>query len=534
MSIARNRGRNRDRVFSITITIAITMCISAWYDMNMDIPAETLQRLLTHLDAYAPPDFDDLTADQVEKLQLYRIMANQIPQRVFWKDRESRYVWANRRFAEDCNVESPEQLIGLSDYDMPWTAEQIEAFRSDDRAVMESGEPKLNIIEHQTRSDGSFAWLNTNKLPLFDQDGAVIGIIGTYEDITERAQAEIALRQYGEMIDTLFTHLPVSVFWKDRQSKYLGCNDRFAADAGLVSPEDVVGKTDDDLPWTANQAKMFQRVDSEVMTTNKPRLNFVEQQRQANGKTAWLQVNKVPLHNRDSQVIGVLGTYQAITEQIEAREALRRSRLVALEERQRLARDLHDAVSQTLWTASLIADVLPSVWENDPDEGRSNLDKLRRLTNGALAEMRTLLLELRPAYLVETDIRELLARLAEATMSRKKLEITVEAESVQGLTADMKIGLYRIVQETLNNVARHSRATAATICLKQKDGLLQLAVTDNGRGFDVKNRASERMGLNIMQERAADIDATLHIASIEGEGTMITLTKQLDVEKESK
>ncbi|MEM8862514.1 MAG: PAS domain-containing protein [Chloroflexota bacterium] len=482
-----------------------------------------LQALLGQLDGYAPPDFNNPSPIEIEKLQLYRIMANQIPQRIFWKDLEYKYVWANKHFADDCGVEFPEILVGQTDFDMPWTKEQAEAYRADDTRVMETGEPRINIIEPQTRKDGSHAWLNTNKIPVRNKNGEVIGIVGTYEDITERTQAEIALRRYQQMLELVFSHIPVAVFWKDRELNYLGCNANFANDAGLESPDEIMGKSDYDLPWTNEQAESYRQDDLNVIETGEAKLNYIEEQQQATGKNAWIQVNKAPLRDADNKVMGVLGTYQYITEQIEAREALRRARLATYEERQRLARELHDAVSQTLWTASLMADLLPTVWENDQEEGMKNLDQLKRLTKGALAEMRMLLLELRPASLVETDLHELLDRLAEATMSRKKLEILVHAETIGELNSDAKIGLYRIAQEGLNNIARHSRATQATIELKERDQIIELIISDDGRGFDVSNMVSDRMGLSIMQERAAGIHAEIKIDSEIGAGTKLTI-----------
>lgn len=493
------------------------------YDGEMGLTDIDLRELFRELDGYEPTEFGDLSAHQIDKLQLYRIISNQIPQRLFWKDLNLRYVWANRRFANDCGVDSPEDLVGQTDIDMPWTIEQSIAFQADDRVVMASKKPKINIIEQQLRPDGSTAWLHTNKVPLFNKSGEVIGVIGTYEDITERTQAEIALRQYQQMVESIFNHIPSAVFWKDRNLNYGGCNIHFARDAGLASQEDIVGLTDEDLPWTAQQVQFFRADDISVIKRGQPKLNYVEEQTGADGKVSWLQVNKVPLFDADGKVTGVLGTYQNITEQIEAREALRRSRLAILEERQVLARELHDAVSQTLWTASLMADVLPVVWDKDREEGEKNLEQLRRLTKGALAEMRMLLLELRPASLIETDFEELMDRLAEATMSRKKLEIEVSAEIGIDMPPDVKIGLYRIAQESLNNIVRHSRATHAKIIVHSVEDGVRIVIEDNGRGFNVEHSAPERMGLNIMQERASGIQADLDISSQVGEGTQVTI-----------
>ncbi len=193
----------------------------------------------------------------------------------------------------------------------------------------------------------------------------------------------------------------------------------------------------------------------------------------------------------------------------------------AAAERNRLARDLHDAVTQTLFSASLIADVLPRLWGRDPDAGRQRLDEVRQLTRGALAEMRTLLLELRPAALLAADLGELLRQLAEAVTGRARVPVELKIEGNGELPPEVKIALYRIVQEALNNMAKHAGASRATIGLQHAPDRVELWVEDDGRGFDVAGVPAGHLGLGIMRERAAAIDASLDISSQAGGGTRI-------------
>ena len=195
-------------------------------------------------------------------------------------------------------------------------------------------------------------------------------------------------------------------------------------------------------------------------------------------------------------------------------------------ERSRLARDLHDAVTQTLFSASLIAEVLPKLWERNPEEGRRRLGELRQLTRGALAEMRTLLLELRPATLIEVGLDELLRQLAEATTGRGRIPVSLTVEGYCPLPPDVQIGLYRIAQEALNNVAKHSGATQADVSLRCQPTLVELRVCDNGRGFDPGLVSSDHLGLGIMRERAEVVKASLLVKSRAGHGTEIAVTWQ--------
>jgi PAS domain S-box-containing protein len=196
----------------------------------------------------------------------------------------------------------------------------------------------------------------------------------------------------------------------------------------------------------------------------------------------------------------------------------------ALEERQHLARELHDAVTQTLFSASLVADVLPKLWERKPEEGRRRLQELRQLTRGALAEMRTLLLELRPATLLDSGMGDLLRQLAEAFAGRTQVAAEVEIEGDWSLPSDVKVVFYRIAQEALNNISKHARATAVQISLTLQPGHAHMSLSDNGRGFDTSQVATGRLGLSIMRERAEAVEATVCVESTPGEGTRVTVT----------
>jgi two-component system nitrate/nitrite sensor histidine kinase NarX len=192
-----------------------------------------------------------------------------------------------------------------------------------------------------------------------------------------------------------------------------------------------------------------------------------------------------------------------------------------VEERQRLARELHDAVTQTLFSSSLIADVLPRIWERNREEGHRRLEELRQLTRGALAEMRTLLLELRPAALVEVELSELLKQLSEAFTGRSRIPVQVEIEDDLSIPTEIKIGLYRITQEALNNVFKHARAEHVILSLQSRPDGLELSISDDGSGFDQSQVSSRQLGLKIMHERSQEINAHLEIDSKLGGGTEV-------------
>lgn len=203
--------------------------------------------------------------------------------------------------------------------------------------------------------------------------------------------------------------------------------------------------------------------------------------------------------------------------------------LAALQERQRLARNLHDAVNQSLFSAGLIAEVLPRLWERDPEEGRRSLEDLRRLARGAQADMRLLLAELRPSTLTDAELGDLLRLLGNALAGRTNIPINVTVAGSESLgekrvlPADVQVALYRLCQEGLNNIAKHAGASRVDIRLQYEPGAVELRIRDDGRGFDPEQTPPGHYGLSMMRERASAIGAALSITSRPGRGAEIVI-----------
>ena len=253
------------------------------------------------------------------------------------------------------------------------------------------------------------------------------------------------------------------------------------------------------------------------------------------GERVWVAWTNKGQFDKDNKLVGVLCTGIDRTEHERAAVLLEeKTRSEAAQaERIRLARDLHDAVSQTLFSASLISEVIPRLWEKNQEEARKRLEEVRQLTRGALAEMRTLLFELRPAALADAELGDLLRHLTESVTGRSRIQVSLEINGSCILEPEVKISLYRIAQEALNNVAKHSGAKSARVLLQCKPQNVVLQVIDDGRGFDTGSLATGSFGLNNMRERAAGIGASLDIESKIGSGTGVIAIWQDKTEEEN-
>ena len=208
-----------------------------------------------------------------------------------------------------------------------------------------------------------------------------------------------------------------------------------------------------------------------------------------------------------------------------AQLAERSAQLAAVEERNRLARDLHDSVSQELFSLSMLAAASRRLIEQKPEVAAQQLDEIQQTARRALQETRSLIFALRPAALDDRGLAPAVRDLAGAARERQGLQVDLSIGGERRLPLAHEQALFRILQEALANVARHSGVRLAEVALRYDDEQVSLTVRDRGRGFDLDTPHSARsVGLDSMRERAAALGGQLSVASAPGQGTTVTVT----------
>jgi PAS domain S-box-containing protein len=240
--------------------------------------------------------------------KMLQMVLESIPVRVFWKDADSRFLGCNTLFAQDAGFNRPEQLLGQDDFTMGWR-EQAELYRADDRQVMESGLAKMNIVEPQTTPTGATIWLNTSKVPLRPPRGEVFGVLGVYEDITPRKEAEAALRESEEKYRGIFDESVATIFLFDANKNFIDANQ-----AGL----DLLGYSRKELlhlsiPDVDADPVVVLPAHQELLTGGRL-INYEHQLRRQDGSIITVLNNSRPLSDGQGNVVGMLSTLIDITE----------------------------------------------------------------------------------------------------------------------------------------------------------------------------------------------------------------------------
>ena len=460
---------------------------------------------------------------------------------------------------------SPEELFALDPADMV-----VPEDRAIDRELFQelvAGQREQYLVEKRyIRRDGSIFWGRINFALVCDAQGEPLYIVGMIEDINEEKESQQTLAESEARFRTLYDSAEMGIVLVDLGSEGNQPLDEARFDQLMANQRlnpamlRMFGYTAEEMQRTAIASLIYpedQGVDArefrQLLTGEIDSFRSEKRFVRKDGSVFWGRLTDSLARAADGTPQMVIGIIEDINEERKAKERLasqeaqyRRqleqriaertaelnaaNQLLAQKaaqdavtaERTRLARELHDAVTQTLFSTTLIADVLPELWVMNPEEGQRRLEELRQMTRGALAEMRTLLVELRPNALVDAPLATLLRQLTAAMVSRARLDIQFNAEGERRLPPDVQVALYRIAQEALNNVVKHAKASRAAVTLRVGDAV-RLTVADDGVGFDPGAISADHLGLRIMRERAEAIGAQLSVYSEPDEGTQVSV-----------
>lgn len=280
------------------------------------------------------------TNELLESRKMLEHVINTIPVRVFWKDLNLNYLGCNKLFAQDAGLNNQSDILGKNDFDMTWSNE-AKLYRADDKEVLHSGKGKFNFEEPQTTPAGERIWLETSKIPLTDADDNIIGILGTYQDITPRKQAEEALKKSEHTLQTINDSVPALIAFVDSALIYQYVNQSFENWFGL-SRESIVGSKVKDVfgeNVIDELTGCIEKVLAGERQTKEKKLDFKF------GPARYVNLTYIPSFDNKGSVIGFYVVINDITKQHEEQKIR-----IEQERKQKdtLVREVHHRIKNNL------------------------------------------------------------------------------------------------------------------------------------------------------------------------------------------
>jgi phosphoserine phosphatase RsbU/P len=271
---------------------------------------------------------------------ILRLLMDTIPDRIYFKDLESRIVRNNAAHARSLGASSPEECVGKTDFDF-FSREHAERARDDELEIIRTGRPIIAKTEALTMRDGRHGWASATKLPWRDLNGKIIGTFGITRDITAAKEAEEKLTQERNLLRTIIDHLPSRLYVKDSDARYVLNNQSHLEMLGAASQDDVTGRTTLDF-FPGERGRQALADDQQVLSGGAAILNQEKSDFGKEGTAQWSLVTKVPLHDLQRRIIGLVGISHDITRRKRAEEELQR-RTDEMETDLRMARQVQEA-----------------------------------------------------------------------------------------------------------------------------------------------------------------------------------------------
>ena len=494
-----------------------------------------------------------------DSIGLLRLVIDNIPQFIFWKDRDSVYLGCNRNFAIAAGVGPPENIAGKTDFDLAWTHDQATFFRAVDRKVMESGQAEYHIIEPQLQADGKHAWLDTNKVPLLDAAGTVVGILGTFEDITERQTAQEDLREREARLSTTLNAIGEGVMATDAAGRISALNPVAETLLGITQAA-AFGRAFDDVYLTYAQETeadgnrprlLFATLSGSRTTTSLPSVLL----KLPGGATREVSETASPLLDVDGKFIGMVVVVRDVSAQRRIEEQLLHAQKMDSVGQLAggIAHDFNNMLSGILGAAELLR------LEPDLSERSLQLVDLMSRTSHRAAELTAKLLTFsrrgrmqNVALDVHATIADVIAILQRSVDRRIVLKTAMTAGQplVQGDPSELQNALLNLCINARDAIAAQGEITISTrnvtwgaqecqaSTFSVKPGtFLEVVVNDTGQGIpsDIRKRVFEPffttkpmgqgtgLGLAAVYGAVTTHGGAIELQSEPGVGTKVTL-----------
>ncbi len=465
--------------------------------------------------------------------QMLQLVLDTIPSAVFWKDRDLVYLGCNRVVLEDAGVTAMDAIVRKTDLDLVWR-EKAPGYQADDRMVMETNMPKLGYEEPFIKADHSLYWLRTSKVPMRDTEGKVIGVLGTYEDITERKKIELALQESEERFQQVANCVHEWIWEVNVDGLYTYSNAVVETILGY-KPEDIVGKKHFYDFFTPEVKEQIKQTAFEGFVKKEAFRRVINPNVHKNGKIVIMETSGVPMLDKKGNLLGYRGLDADITERNQAEDKIRKS----LQEKEVLLKEIHHRVKNNLQVVSSLLNIQSKYVADPRDIHLFKESQMRMRTMALIHEKLYQSIDLAQTHFAE--YLRLLIRELQRSYQLHDVQIHVDVEDHIRLSIDMAIPCALIIHELVSNALKYAFAfpAGATDDVEIRrhehdeirvvfhdnpnDGFL-LAVSDNGVGFpeaiDFRNTSS--LGLQLVITFVKQLGGTISLDDVKP-GTIFTI-----------
>jgi PAS domain S-box-containing protein len=461
----------------------------------------------------------------------YHSLVETIPQNIFRKDLRGRFTFANSRFCETVK-RKPAEIIGKTDFDL-FPPELASKYQQDDRRVIEQKLP-LSAIEQHKDADGGTLYVKVIKSPLVGPGGGLTGIQGIFWDETERYKAEEALAYERDLLRAMLDNIPDSIYFKDRDSRFLAMSRSLAIRLGLNSPEDAVGKRDRDFFGEAHAGEAF-RDEQHILRTGQPIVGKMEREVWGEGRERWVLTTKVPLKNRQGEITGTFGISKDITELKEAEAELGRARDAALESARlkseflaNMSHEIRTPLNAVIGMTGLLLDTVLTEDQRDFSETiRNSADALLNIINDIL-DFSKIEAGKMPIEMIDFDLTEVVegtAELLAESAQQKEVELAtwIHEEVPRHLRGDPG-RIRQILTNLIGNAVKFTEKGEVVLHVSKvsdQEGKIVLRFTVRDTGIGIAPEAQGRIFYAFVQ---ADGSTTRRYG---GTGLGLAISRQL-------
>ncbi|HCL00596.1 MAG TPA: PAS domain-containing sensor histidine kinase [Candidatus Marinimicrobia bacterium] len=491
--------------------------------------------------------------DTIYELDLFDILMDNILDSIYFKDRQCRFIRINRRMMQSLSIQDMSQMIGKTDIDM-FGEEYGRKTLAEDLHLMETGEPIIGLIEKRKLKKGKFNWTSTTKVPLRNDSGQIVGLVGITREINEVMETEEALAYERDLLHTLMDNIPDTIYFKDKKSRFTRINKAQARLLGVDNPEDAIGKTDFDY-FTKEFASNAYKDEQKLFKKGGPVIAKPEKIRLADGQFRWVSATKVPIISKGGKVTGLVGISRDIT-RVKQAEDRQVQLLKEIESANTELKDFAYIVSHDLKAPlrgiGSLAEWLSTDYKDKFDEdGKELLDllmgrikRMHNLIDGILQYSRVGRLREEKE---EVNLNELVKDVIDMIAPPENIKITVENELPSILCEKTRIG--QVFQNLLSNAIKYMDKPKGKIKIgcNEDEKYWKFSISDNGPGIEEKHFEktfqvfqtlkprdefeSTGIGLSVVKKIIELYSGTIWVDSKIGEGSTFyfTLLKKVKI-----